>query len=48
MTNPFKLMYLTRKREFKSAVEKIMKSRITEKENDYLFRMVDANKVRSK
>ena len=41
-------MHLTRKREFKAAVEKIMKSRITDKENDYLFRMVDANKVSSK
>ena len=48
MTNPFKSMHLTRKREFKAAVEKIMKSRITDKENDYLFRMVDANKVSSK
>ena len=36
---------LTRKKEFKAAVEKIMKTRITEKESEYLFRMVDANKV---
>ena len=32
------------KTEFKSAIEKITKMKITERENNYLFKMVDANK----
>ena len=32
------------KKEFRTAVEKITNLKISDKENDYLFRMVDANK----
>ena len=37
-------MYIFRKKHFKSAVEKITKLKITEKETNYLFKLIDANK----